>query len=63
MPESPYAMLPVPEALAIVLAVLRRRRERKLELWQNRFADPEGKGESGLFPGIRTQTGEHPKPP
>lgn len=50
-------------ALAIVLAVLRRRRERKLELWQNRFADPEGKGESGLFPGIRTQTGEHPKPP
>ena len=50
-------------ALAIVLAVLRRRRNRKLELWQNRFADPEGKGESGLFPGIRTQTGEHPKPP
>jgi hypothetical protein len=50
-------------ALAILLAVLRRRRERKLKLWQNRFADPEGKGESGLFPGIRTQTGQHPKPP
>ena len=50
-------------ALAILLAVLRRRRERKLQLWQNRFADPEGKGESGLFPGIRAQTGEHPKPP
>ena len=49
--------------LAILLAVLRRRRERKLKLWQNRFADPEGKGESGLFPGIRTQTGQHPKPP
>ena len=50
-------------ALAILLAVLRRRRQRKLELWQNRFDDPEGKGASGLFPGIRTQTGEHPKVP
>ena len=50
-------------ALAVLLAVLRRRRQRKLELWQNRFDDPEGKGASGLFPGIRTQTGEHPKVP
>ncbi len=50
-------------ALAILLAVLRRRRERKLKLWQERFADPEGKGDSGLFPGIRMQTGEHTKPP
>ena len=50
-------------ALAVLLRVLKRRRERKLKLWQERFADPEGKGDSGLFPGIRMQTGEHSKPP
>ncbi len=38
---------------AVVLTILRRRRRKKLALWEQRFADPEGKGQSGLFPAIR----------
>jgi hypothetical protein len=54
IPAIRFAVLTV-IALAVLLMVLRRRRQRKLALWQQRFSDPEGKGRSGLFPGIRAE--------
>ena len=54
IPAIRFAVL-VLVAMAALLAVLRRRRQRKLAIWQQRFSDPEGKGQSGLFPGIRAE--------
>ncbi|MEH6518015.1 MAG: vWA domain-containing protein [Halioglobus sp.] len=54
IPAIRFAVLAV-VAMAVLLAVLRRRRQRKLAIWQQRFSDPEGKGQSGLFPGIRAE--------